>query len=370
MTHLKISSIMLGLVLCSVEFAMAYSPPVGPPPQKIQLPSLPQAPADSRNVGNLEIRALQGTPDGPSIGSTTVKVQLYGHDGLFDTIERTLDADGTILIEDIPLHTGIQPLVIVSHAGVTFQRVGGMMNASNPNQILEVTCYELTEDTPDWKVSMRHVMLEPFESGVRVTEILALENPDDYTWVGTKDHTLDDPEKKVTTQFDLPKIAVDVQLGKGFHDWCCTTRTDNGLVNHLPLMPSGAEMNYSYVVPAKGSEVTLDIKAPAATDHLMIIVPKTLVIDGYSGLEFGGEQVMNQVPVHYLTTSSQAKNQIASVTLVGLAGEDAFLTNSAGPGNSKSLIKIIAGTGGGLILLFGIVLIMTRPVKAESVKKA
>lgn len=364
MTRTTSSLVPMLTALAIVGSAGAWSPPAGPAPQpesdKIQLPDPFARDAAPSATGSLAIRAIQRTPDGPAIGSTKVEVQLYGREGFLGTLERMLDGNGVIIIEDIPIGDGVQPVVIVHHAGVTYQRVGTVMDQNHATQTIEVNCYELTEQTPAWTVSMRHVMLEPVEGGLRVVELLTLKNPDDRTWHGVPDPAFAAAEKRVTTRFALPETATDVQLGKGFHDWCCTTKTDEELINHLPLMPTGAELSYSYVIPASDGRATVDIVAPAPTDHTMVIVPKSADLSGFLGLEYGGEQVMDGTPVQYLVSTDQDTGARAAVSIDGL-GTGAALSGTETVASSRHLTKIVAGVGGGLIVLATFLVLLIQP---------
>src|SRR5690606_29060756 len=154
----------------------------------------------------------------------------YHRGSHIDTIEIELDEHGVALVEDIPVAMGFQPLVKVAYSGVTYQKAGEVMDASRPHQMIEVVCYELTQDPPPWKVRMRHVMVTLAPDGVEVTEVLVVENPTDRTWIGRPRAGAGQGEgKAITTIFPVPAGALQVTLGRGFHEWCCTTQAENRL---------------------------------------------------------------------------------------------------------------------------------------------
>lgn len=304
-----------------------------------------------RTTGSLAIQAVQGTPGGPAIGAIDVEVQLLHRGTLVDTIKSQLDEHGVVVLDNIPISMGVQPVVRVQHADLTYQVAGGLMDASHPEQKLEVVCHEPTDQQPQWKISMHHVMIAMVPDGLKVTEVVVVENPDNKTWVGAPSVK----NKRATTSFALPAGAKDVTLGAGFHDWCCTTVAGGNLINHLPLMPGQTEMVYGYIVPSQDGKATVDMFAPATVDHLMVLVPDSAKADSFGGLDLGGTQTMGNESVRYYMASNLSQGQRASITLTGLTSVAA-----ASSGSSSTVAKIIAVVGGGLILLLALAIMFAR----------
>lgn len=306
-------------------------------------------------VGSLAIQATQGTPRAEPIRNSKVTIKLYHRNQLYDTIEAQLDEFGVTVIDDLPLGMSTQPVVQVLHDDMTYQRIGTVMDAANPYQKIEVTCYDATDEQPLWTISMRHVMVDRSEEGLVVKEVIVIENPGERTWLGTKT----DDDKRVTTSFMMPVSARNLKLGKGFHDWCCTEFDNGKLVNHLPLMPNTTEINFSYVVPIENGEAEITVAAPVIVEHLMIVVPHEMAADETIGLELGGAEQIGERLVRYYTTSNQQDGVIASITLTGL-GSDKKLAND---GLAMGPVRIVAAIGGGLLLLVTIVVVFVKSPK-------
>src|SRR5687767_7984159 len=134
--------------------------------------------------GTLVVRAVQGTAGGPAIGELPVVVDLLMGDQAVDKKQLKLDAEGALRLDNIPLSMNITPVVKVTYNGVEFTGHGGAMDASRAEQQVQVPVFESTDAAPAWTVKMQHVMLDPTVEGVRVTEMLAVENPTDRAWVG------------------------------------------------------------------------------------------------------------------------------------------------------------------------------------------
>jgi hypothetical protein len=282
---------------------------------------------------------------------------------LFDTIETRLDEHGVTVLENLPAGMDVQPVVHVVYKDMTYQKVGAMLNAANPQQSLEVTCYEATESMPDWVVRMWHVMMDRRPPGLFVTEVLVVEHPGQRTWLGTG---ASEGAKPVTTSFALHERAQDVRLSAGFHDWCCTTQTPGRLVNHLPLMPATTEFKFNYLVPAEDGEVVLDFVAPAPSDTLLVIFPDDITVQSAEGLGLSGTDRGGPRPVVAYTTANLAPGDRARLTLADLTAAPIL---ADGGGGTASIAKIAAAVGGGLLLVLAVVVVLVksgRSAPAES----
>ena len=112
-----------------------------------------------------------------AITDREIEVNFYNQGELVHQAKVMLDESGEALLEDLPIEIGLQPVVIVPHAGVTYQNSGKLMDKANPTQTMEIVCYEVTNDVPAWKIHLRQVMLSHAPDGLKVTEILLIDNP-------------------------------------------------------------------------------------------------------------------------------------------------------------------------------------------------
>ncbi len=292
--------------------------------------------------GSLAVRAVQGTPGAPRVGAAAATVQLYHRGVLVETIAAPLDEHGVALVEGLPLDMDIQPVAQVVFHDLTYQQIGAVMDAAHPRQSLEVVCYEPTEELPAWNVSMWHVLIDRLPQGYAVTELFVVENPGVRTWVGAPG-----PEgaaRRVTIAFPLPAEATDVRLARGFHDWCCTTRSRESLLNHLPLMPQRTEYKFSYVLPAQpGESVEVGARAPAPVSQLMVVLPADIQVAAAQGLNFTGKQDAGSAHLAAYMASGLLPGDVASVTLASAAAP-------AGDGHAVAA-RVAAAVGGGLLLL-------------------
>lgn len=374
------------LLVSSAAVAQQGAPGGIPWPDKSAPPAAGQP---SSAAGSLAIKVTQGTPGEQPIGAIDVAVELYHRGMLVDTLHTRTDDRGTATIESLPIGVGVRPLVKVKYDDLDYQIGGGPMDAEHPHQDIEVVCYATTEAPPAWSVQTRHMMVTPEAGGVRVTEVMMVQNPDQRTWVGNVGLYAQAPTdatgkaKRDTTAFVLPEGATDVQLGRGFHKWCCSTIAGDRLVNHLPLMPEVSEMMFSYLLPAKDGTATLNIAAPSDVGSTMLMTPTTLEAGTTQGLTFGGEQSMGDSAARIYSAPTMARGQKASITFVNLAApaapaasaqpaagmapagsaSEASTTKTSGGG----VAKIVAGVGGGVILAVAAFLLLRRSGGADGV---
>ncbi|MFG0253072.1 MAG: hypothetical protein ACF8NJ_09390 [Phycisphaerales bacterium JB038] len=303
----------------------------------------------------LAIQALQQTPGGPAIASVRAIVQLHEptRGAILETIETQLDEHGVILLEELPLDTPFIPVVQVEYAGVTYSAVGETMNLQAPQQKLVVPCYEVTEDVPDWRVGMRHVQAMPVEGGFQVQELLVLMNPADRTWLGLPAGG----EDRNTTSFNIPESAANVELGQGFHGWCCTVKLGGTIINQLPLMPGQTQMRVAYFLPAEEGGARVNISCPAPTASLMVMVPPSVGTSEVDGLQPMGMQSMGEASMNMFVQENLAPGQSASLLLAATSAP----TDIAQEAQSQNMAKMIGIIGGAIVLLAGIVFILMKP---------
>ncbi len=308
--------------------------------------------------GTLSVRAIQGTKDGPAIGADPFVVEFYVQGQLLDKIEAKLDEHGTTSVGGVPLNLNPQPVVKVTHAGVEYQTVGQAMSGSTPVQELQVPVYETTDKAPDWKVRMRHVMVERAEGGLQVMEMLAVDNPTDRTWLG---NPIADGKHAIYSLV-LPASAQQIQL-LGEHG-CCAKIDGTKLTNTMPLVPGTSQHQISYLLPANGGKAEITVSSPVSVDRLMVFVPDDGTSVAAEGLESGGSSDMGTGKTRFYKASAVPADKQVKLAISGIVATVAKNTSTAASG-STHVAQIVAGLGAVVILLFGIAfLFMKAPKKA------
>jgi hypothetical protein len=319
------------------------------------------------------VRAVQGTAGGPAIGELPVVVELLMGDQVIDTKKLKLAGDGTLRLDNIPLSMNVTPVVKVTYNGVEFTGHGGAMDASRAEQQIQVPVFETTESAPAWTVKMQHVMLEPTVEGVRVADMLAVENPTDRAWVGKAAAD----GKRRTLAFALPAGAKDVSFGGALHD-CCTVVEDGKVFDSMALVPGVSQYRIGYTLPVNAGKADVAFTTVAPVKHLMVFVPddgSSVKADGIGNAgvtDMGGGKTrfFRATDVAAGTSVKLSLSGItarATVTAAGTGTGAGVQAPTANAGSSAQTAKLIAGVGGLGIFVVGGMLLMFKAPKSKKV---
>ena len=310
--------------------------------------------------GTVTVKAVQSTANGPSAADDDVTLELYVRGQLLDRMEAKLDASGVAVFKSIPLSLAPQPLAKVKHAGVEYQTVGAALDGSAASTDLSVPVYESTEQAPTWQVRMRHVMVDPIEGGLQVTEMLAIDNPTDRAWLGT----LGSNNRRTTFSLELPTDAVHPRLIDGQRE-CQTNLEGKTLTNLSPVAPGNTQYQLSYMVPVSGGKADLSIAAPALVKTLMVMVPDNGISVSAKGVELAGSTDMGTGKTRFYKGTDVAAGQVITVSLSGIV-DPVQASAAGGKTASTSVAQIIAGIGAAIILLFGVAFLFIKPAPKKT----
>jgi hypothetical protein len=319
-------------------------------------------------IGVLTVRAVQGTKGGPAVSGDDVTVEIYENNRLTGSVSGKLDSNGAVSIDGVPISPRHQALVKVTHAGVEYQGIAESASATNNVLQLSVPVYEATEQTPDWSVQMQHMIVQPVEGGVQVMEVLAIANPTDRAWIGTKQSGA---EKPVTFTIQLPTGASDVTLVGGFHE-CCTSIANGQIVNSMALVPGTTKYQFAYVVPSENGVAKLTAIAPALTKHLMVIIPDDGTKVSGEGVDGPKTTDMGNGKTRYLAATDLPAGKQIAVTISGTPAmkSSGTSTSSEATVDSSGIAKALAGTGAVLILLIGGALLLIKSPRTAKAQKS
>ncbi len=347
--------------------ASSGAPPLLAPPDSAPKQPAPLDEAELRERmaggrGSVAIRAVQGTPGGAAVGAAPVEIILVHRGQVVHSEKAQLDEHGVVVVEGLPVAMEVTPVVQVNYAGVFYQETGASINPQNNHATIEVTVYETTDEAPDWRIAMRHVMLEQTEAGLLVSEMVVTSNSADRTWLGDVVDPSPDA-KRIAARFNLPRDAKDVQLVGGFHGWCCTTLDETGTLGvQMPMMPGEARYRFSYVLPVNKAQAEMLLSAPAPTDHIIAFLADDGTKVTPHGMTDAGAETMGTTRVRLFQADALAANQVAGLTLSGLTDAGALQAAS----DASSRIKTFAGIGAAVVLLAGVGFVFLRPRPART----
>lgn len=241
-------------------------------------------PADG--TGTLIVRATQGTKDGPQVGGEKVLVELLCQHGQIEKrLEGVLDAAGLATFPDAVPAGGekFQPIVTVTHAGFPYQARGEPVGADAPDPVIKVPVYETTTTTPPWTIMARHVVATPVPGGMGVTEKIVVVNPTDRTWMPAQVN----PTAMATVVLPLPPGAINPELLNPGANPVPGNAAGGQLFLAHPMPPGVSRISLQYIVPLVDGEAKVELKAPAKTASMLIVVPT-------NGVEVKGENLTPQ----------------------------------------------------------------------------
>lgn len=220
--------------------------------------------------GMLAVRAVQGTKDGKGVAGDEVEVTLFHRDVAVKQLKSVLDDQGVALIGDIPVGIGVSPLVRIRHAGVQYQDSAPEMSPDNTSAKVDITVYEVTDEMPQWKYVMRHMVVEQRSGQYIASEVVVVENMGDKTWLGEPADML---KRRATVPLPLPGSATDVELVQGFHGWCCSAMNGSTLQVQMPFMPGKMTYKFAYRIAPKDGALDLRVAMPREAGSAAFFVP-------------------------------------------------------------------------------------------------
>jgi hypothetical protein len=320
----------------------------------------PPEPASRTGAGaSISIQAVQGTKGGPAVADVPVVVELWGGgDELIQRIDTKLDKHGVVLVEDLPLMAPFQPRVGVKYGGTTFEVMGAVMDAEHPTQKIDVTVYQTTEEAPKWEIRMRHVMISPSAEGLRVMEMIAIDNPSDRAWIGRPGPTPDAPRTSLV--LEMPDGADQVTVGGTFHP-CCTKMEDGRLVSHTALLPGTSQLRLGYLVPAKDGQARVEVTAPVPVKLMMVFLPEGGTTFQSESLQDAGVFRMKDNPVHAYKAVSLAAGRKVSFVVGNLSKAE----SGAAAGSSWRFPQVLAAAGIAVVVILCVVVLVKPRKKAK-----
>jgi len=326
-----------------------------------ELPHRSAATMPASATGTLQVHVTQRTAGAPSPAGDKVTVHFYQGEKVIKHAEVQVDIKGIATVTDIPLtREPVQAMVIVQHGAISYQAISGIMNSGMPSSEVEVPVYETTKEAPAWKIPMRHLIATQTPQGVRVVEMLAVENPSDRTWTG-----IDAQEEGATLVLRLPVGATGLEAGDGFSE--DSLHFHNGTLFNLSPMPPGlTTYQFAYTIPVEDGKVHIPVISPVTTQQLMVFVPDDGTQLKTSSLQVAKESRKTEGGMmRMLSAAGLPGGQVASVTIIG--APDTVIASS--PKESWSMPQILGVTTVSIVLVGGIAFMLLKPVKPQAGKK-
>ncbi len=350
------------ILVTSVAYGQATLP-AGHPAIPGMQPALPSGHPDISGLkpatqpsshGAIALRIVQGTTGATAIKGEPFVVELYYQGKVIRKVDGKVDDKSVAVLDGLPLALPFQPMARMIRGGVEYTVTGELMDSQHPDQQMDLTVYESTEEVPALQIQMFHVMATPTPEGLRVMQMLAIQNPGDRTWVGKADAK----GRRVTLSLPVPPGAKEVVVSGLLEEGSALTE-DWKLISTQPLQPGMGQAQVTYLVPGKDGQANIKVTTPAPVKNMILFLPDDGSAAKVDGLESAG-----------IRESGDAKSRMFRGAELK-AGHEVVLSitlpMASVPQNvaASNVPKIIAGVGVALIVVIGAIVVVLKTPKAK-----
>lgn len=232
---------------------------------------------------------VQGTPGGPALDDTQVRLDGYVNFQPVATFTTTVDAAGIFTFTDLAADEGVVYLASLVHSGIQYTSPILTLTADAPNVETTLTVYETTDDPAGIRIDRAHWIVDYQPGALLVGQILSFGSSDDRTFVGRMVEGADVP---VTVAFQLPEGAQELILENGaLGDRF--VQVGDLVYDTAPLVPGEAtkQIIARYAVPFPETSVQIDQRFSYPVTSINLLVVDTPGLDAtVTGLEGGAAQ--------------------------------------------------------------------------------
>ena len=187
-----------------------------------------------------------------AVGGQTVTLTIYVNNAEVDKKTATTDARGAFTFA-VPADPARTYLVNVKYKGGDYDSPQVTFKVGEIAKQVTMRVYEPTTDASVLRVNIQHMIVEPGEGLVQITELLVFANPTDRTYVGAK---VREDGKRETLQFRLPDGAANVSYLEGLME-CCVFAAPGGFLDTMDVKPGTREIGFNYTIPYARGQATV-----------------------------------------------------------------------------------------------------------------
>lgn len=330
-------------------------------------PLVPQAvPA---GPGRLTGTIANGTPGAGPAAGLTVTLNTFDQFDPLRTKETQTGPDGTFEFAGLPIDSNYVYLLTTEYQGTGFgSEVSGFAEGETELS-LPVTIYEASDQPGEIRADLAQWFLQPHQGGILVGELYRFTHEGDHVYRGGDEVA---PGKRSVLTFDLPPEATSLVFDSGELD-DRFIRTQEGVVDTLPLAPGGRQILMRYLLPYDGTKAEFAHAVQYPVGSLSVLVADGPKVE--TDLEDRGQQTVSGAPWNSFGADNLPAGQEISLRLSGLERASAADAGvAAGPAVSSMVLSYNPAVLIGIIVLSLVVaglilvayLVRKPPAEAEA----
>lgn len=285
--------------------------------------------------------AISGTlvngTTGERVPGVEVILKPYEGEEEKENLKTSTDAEGRFFFRGLEKDGGKTYILHTIYKAVEYYSSTIQFKEETAEVPYELTVYEPTDSDEKVAVAMHHVLLEPREGRLWVRELMIVENTGNRVYVGSQQVA---PDKKETLRISLPSQAEELQILKGLMS-CCIVEVQDGFADTMDIKPGRKEIQFSYQVAYRTSNLILPKKITLATSSLDFFIPNRGVRATGENLQYAGLLGRPEQQFLHFTGKKLAKGVQVALNLESLP-------------KGRISLKKVAPVTGVVLLLFGL----------------
>lgn len=272
----------------------------------------------SQMTGSIVLLVSNGTEDAAVPDNLEVALEGVSQNSPDPVLIKTafLPASGRLLFEDIVTGPGIGYRVTTVYQDAEYTSSIVIPTVQVVPDTISLTLYEATEDPGDVFVLYDHNIVTAEKGGVRILQMLIMENKGDRVYIGP---LIEEIGQRAALRVELPDEATEIELQSGLMQ-CCVQFMEHTLVERMPVFPGTREIIFSYAVPARKGEVILPKRTYYRVVQAEIFIPEDLRVSISEPLSLGEPFEAGGKKYQRVVASDLEAGVNTVVTISGLVG--------------------------------------------------
>lgn len=248
--------------LCLLALLLAAQPTYA----QETIPAPPDVPA---GPGTIRGRVVHQEDPQRSLDGVTLSLYALTRTGLAGVRRGASDAEGRFRFEGVANDPTTSYLVGAEYQGVSYSRTRVVFPPGALEREVEIRVAEVTSETQSVSVPMVRLRIDWLGTRLRVVQSLTIRNESSLTvYVPAEARGTGSPALRA----HLPAGAEEFLMPHGLQPEGVEHR-DGKIAFWGPLYPGEQDLSFSYLLPASGESVEIDLAFPSGAERIEVLVP-------------------------------------------------------------------------------------------------